>query len=891
MSVLGWLADLVQEKHERAIRFSEIARRLRKSPEWPRGKSVKESSLATYLGELDRGRKREWFGERPMVWAALATFLKTSSEELDERLEKALPSAPGQETRIQLWDVDVRRVDLRRERLPAVFPSQVLEPSAWPLLWHAPSGSGRTLVGRWLEARQLARFIRADAWSEALPQVLGDGRPAFVELLTAEGFSSVLTQPWQGPPACVAAGGVERPGRSEFGVPARSTWPEVSTPPAALWLGDLTTWVAERLRYPEGFDPEACLRWMNSQDLLQVIDGFGTALGFIGLHAGFGKKLAQLAEKGDRWANLAKFFLRMRASQVEAETDLVHTPELLEHLRVVARKLLTDERPWDEARSWNEWLELVPPSPQRQALEYLSDESVRKILKVDPRALQAAAAKIPPPARAAFDSLRQLNVLRAASARRYALHPRWLASTMLSHAAGDLLDGSWKGWGAALLRRHGAPQVMFGLFDRCFLRNDHQPIAALLKTVEIDSPAWVAAVEAAFRAIGLSLFLGDTAPRELASEVFALQRRLLIERRGIPYPRVTYGERPRNFMLTHGGWLLAAHALVDALKLAPEGLSAAFSLQGSGPEAEATRTAMSVVSSAVTDRWSEESLQLAVFSFYGRLLPRTGPIPWVGSDSGVQPLQFPEHFLQHLEPGKLSWKELELRPWEKLFPVLRRYAEERKQSWPACVEAIWRAFLASGERESLMFSLDHSWGQELWALAPPEVFASGRMSFALDDERFPYDRLRDEQWSAFLEHWKRHRTTTLPEHAAGAWRHMPPGHIRQAIADGLIALHEHSLMQQLWLTARQAVWEELERLFEAGRWDQAMALVWAAPPGEVGRLVSLVRQTSARKDAPRPYFINWLHDRANSHVADWEHAWALLNELSGVGVAAPASGG
>lgn len=885
---MGWLMKRAEEVHGSNRSFREMARQLKELPEWPRVESIKASSLGTYLGEIDKGRKLEWFQERPKVREALARFLEFSTEELENQLEELTGASGRSERQLQFWDVDIRPIDLRKEEPPPVFPRQVLDTSYWPVLWRAPSGSGRTLVGRWLEAQGVARFIQAENWAEALSQLSG-GERAFIELMSPDGLPS-SPDLWE--PAlsvCLAVDGAPRRRVRQERVASlfsdseepEFTWNQVRSPPPEEWLEPLVAWIDERLPKAADFDAKACLEWMRTRLLPQrVLDGFGTVLGFIGLFTRYHKNIRRI-EAANPWTKLAELFLRMRRDQVETRMETEKAPVLLERLTHLAQAVLRQsERPLHEARGWDEWLELARSSSDEPALAYLREVSARHSLQVNERNLQRAVEKVPPSAHYALRSLKVLQVLREKRPQLHALQPRWLFTTLVIQAAESLLDQSHEAWGTALLRVHGARFVMGGLIQRCH-RGDFKPVQRLLEVPQLESPTWVAALECAFRVLGITVLQEPAkAPRELLSEVLMLQQRVLIERNGWPHPRISYGHDVDYPPLKYGMWLLAAHVLVEQLGTAPAMLLPTFLLQKvSGPESVLGHLLWQVWS-AVFEESTDESLKLRVLSFYGRLLPRTGPI--TNATSRVHQLQFPAFLLTRLQAGELDWSDLEDQDWSKLFALLPKYAAQHHQPWEPVVDALWRAWLAAGKDAPWWFSLDHPWAQELWSLVPPEVMTSARIDWVLRHERFPYERLSEKQWSALLARWKSQPQRDFSEQASRAWRHMPARFIRQAIEEDLIAPHENSVLRQIWKTAASTVREEVASLLQEGKWERAMTLAWSAPPEESVQILAILRKATSREDAPRAMCVSWLHQRITDRVPEWEQAWQFLNELTGL---------
>lgn len=103
---MGWLREQMGELEPWARSFGDLAKRIRRSRAWPRNSCLSESSLATYLGKLDKGDS-EWLLEHPGVMPALAEVLGMAPEDLREQLQGPEVPARKGERRVSLaepWD-------------------------------------------------------------------------------------------------------------------------------------------------------------------------------------------------------------------------------------------------------------------------------------------------------------------------------------------------------------------------------------------------------------------------------------------------------------------------------------------------------------------------------------------------------------------------------------------------------------------------------------------------------------------------------------------------------------------------------------------------------------------------------------------------------------------
>src|SRR5688572_17351659 len=178
---LGWLRDLMQQAPIPMASLGDLSRAALRSGDWPADTRMQPRSLAALFSKLDRGQELEWLGDRPGAQVAIAQALGAPLEDIRSRLRGRQDQNPGLVLRLKSLPA-ARALALLEEPLFPGIPAEVLEPASFSgVYWVAPSGSGRTLVGRWLEARGLARFVRAETWADAIPKLPAHGA-IFVEL-------------------------------------------------------------------------------------------------------------------------------------------------------------------------------------------------------------------------------------------------------------------------------------------------------------------------------------------------------------------------------------------------------------------------------------------------------------------------------------------------------------------------------------------------------------------------------------------------------------------------------------------------------------------------------------------------------------------------------------
>ncbi|KFE61078.1 hypothetical protein [Hyalangium minutum] len=892
---MGWIRDRMEDLEPPVQSLIELAQRVRKAQSWPRAERIKESSLATYLGKFDAGEALEWLEQRPGALQALAEILEMTQEEAGEQLSQLQPPRSSSGARVRLRDVPVRPMDLRRESLPPGIPVQVRDPATWPLWWQASSGAGRTLTGQWLEARGQALFLQAETWAEAVRQLPEQGA-VYLVLGSAEGAPLQATWP-SGLKLCVATDAppprppereVERIPREPRELskasgsrrPAPSVWLSVSSPDARSVLRELLEWVDERITVA-GFDREACLRWLETPDILARVDTLGTALGFIGLFATYGKKGEESGlAKARSAADLARLFLRLRLQQsesVEVPFDLLW--QRLQHLG--QRLLLESEDPGAEVRSMDAWLSLVRMRPDDADLEWLK-ELERQGLKVDRKSLDKLQAMLPADAFRVVRSLKELSLLRERQPQQLAFQPSWMLAGLIEQALLETLDQGPLAWGNVLLRQEHAPAVFGALLDRCRC-GDFTLARAVLQAPDTRNPAWVAALEAIFRVLGLVVLEGNAVPEDLRQGVLRLQRALVVpDAGGLPRPRIAY-ELPsarESLLVDHRVWYAALLALSETL--APQ---AELSLDSwcTKPSADARRWLLYMASyrSPQEPRMPEAWL-LPLLLLGGRLLDNLGPL---APSSAATPLLLqPERLLRSLQEPEVSLSQLnQAVSWHALGPLLPEYARRRGGDWALCVRKIWAAWLSSSTSDLPSFLYPEEAHAEIfWKYLPPqavEVLASKRHRHLLGEKeacRF----FQAEHWEAFSRVWieKTEPWGTAPIHAL--WQRIPAEYVRQAIRAGRPDAHDQMTRKELWQRLPEVFCEEIDALFRQGQWDKALTQVWGAPPSAIPRLLASAKAALEHRGASPPAsVIQWLHQMIAQRAPDWSKAWTLLEYL------------
>jgi hypothetical protein len=872
---VGWLRDLMDQSDSGCRSYGDLARAALKNTDWPTESRMAERSLASILSKLDRNQEADWLAERVGVQRVLSKVLGVP---LDDLRSPATPvgSAPrGDLRRLRLTSLRyARALDLLDEPLCPGIPEAVLSPGNYQsLFWRAPSGSGRSLVGRFLEARGLAQVIEAATFEEALTRLPERG-PVFIEL-HAQRVLPLGAAPRSG--LCVAG---------DFD-PGTESWQELRSPPVESYLAELVTWVADRLPADGRFDAPRALAWLKDEMLDSgVLDGLGAALGLCGLADELGahtlqrKSVRQIAERFCRDRLLAAL-----------DPEAAHAGWLkrngYEALVGVGRRMLAEsEAAWDEPRALETWLELVPIEHQREPdLDWMRLSLSQADSNIRPSDIEKAARKIPPGAFRIVRALQRAELLRETLRGAHggeqpeaslSLGPRWFSNALRSDATRALVSGSAQDFGEALLRGHAAPSIARELVARLSDRGSAF-IDGVLELEGGDSAGHAAAVDMTFRAAGIALLSGA----ELAADSLEALWDEVLEARlelpgNLPCPRIEYEAPVRDALLSRGVWFLSAFAISGELGQRSGRRHPLLRPWKTRDVSPRLREVCAQIARDLPLNAGDRSWVLRAFSLLSRLRAEVGAL---GSVEAPEVLERPSVILDEVVHGVLSWSTVAgITDSELGLPALRALARERAVPFAAVASAIWEAWDdAQRPSEGAAFlAPDASASTLFWPHIPSEL-----LEVLLCDARateIPYQTFDVDHWQAFLT-----ALGTAPARAedARAFALAPDPVLEEAMRRGV---ESRALFASVWQRAPERAESELVRALNTPEDDdlpRLSLLLEAAPPAQLSRvfeafsrpdMANLGREKLA---AVRRFLHHYIRARKTGYV----EAYARLSEL------------
>ena len=872
---MGWLRDLMDQSDSGCRSYGDLARAALQSSEWPSESRMAERSLASIFSKLDRNQETDWLAERAGVQRVLSKVLGVPLDDLRAPGVPAGGAARGDLRRLRLSSLRyARALDLVDEPLCPGLPPVVLKPGAYAsTFWRAPSGSGRSLVGRFLQARGLAHVIEAADVEEALSQLPERG-PVFIELHAQQ------SRPLPNAPRaelCIAA---------DFD-PQNPTWQVHASPAVSSYLDELVDWVAARLPADGRFDAAVTRKWLRDEMRDSgILDGLGAALGLCGLADEHGAQ----SLRGKSPQKLAERFCRERLLAT-VDPEAAHAAWLKRNgydvLIGLGHRLLADsDGAWDEPRSLESWLELVPLEHQRDAdVDWMRLSLARVDTGIRPSDIEKAARKIPPGAFRIVRALQRAELLREVTSQtranaspdaRLSLGPRWFSNALRSDATRALVDGSTNDFGEALLRGHAAPSVARALVQRLSDRGSAF-IDGVLELEGGDSAGHIAAVEMTFRAAGVALLagaeLGADSLEALWDEV--LEARLEFPEQ-LPCPRIEYPDPESDALLSRGIWYLAAFSISSELGQRAgrrHPLLRPWKAREANPQ---LRTLCAIIARDLPTNEADRPWVLRAFSLIARLRSEIGAL---GALDSPEILERPAVILDEVVHGVLSWSAVAgICDTVLGLPALRALAGERGVAFSSVASAIWQAW-DDAQRPAHgadFLANDSAYASWFWPHIPADLLQALLCDARATD--MPYETFGDAQWGAFIA-----ALDTAPGRAEDerAFSLAPSFVLTEALKRGI---ESRAVWNSLWQRDPDHAGRELSRTLESNTNDdlgRLSGLLAATPPAQFPRLAelfshpSLVNLERTKLDAIRRF----LHDRIRLRGTGYAEAYARLSAI------------
>lgn len=519
---MGQLEDMAREKGIRSLR----ALALKIIPE---KSELNQDYIANKVRELDKGKDVAWWTNTGKPYLLkLIDVLNVEESELFKNIQ--VTSSENLSGVANLWFFEMfpalSPLDLRTEKLFPGLPTELARiggpqnPHTW---WIAPTGAGKSILGRWLEVQFGWTFLKAASWSEVewpekgrvfLELESGEGAPLDPAQVLSENLRLCVAAPMP-PPQPKPTPDTSRSNRRK---PVQETkkseilWSKVISPPPEQWLTKLIDWVDNRLRKPGGFVSRDVHDLLKDASLAALIQTPGQALDLFGVMDDIGIETSNSDAKP--WA---KSWLRAATEREDRSIP----PGMHAHLRkrgidvVITATEARLRRGLGEVQSAETWAALMPTQDTPTI-------DIAKIMEITKRreenALDEIERLLRPDGACWVEGFRAIHLLKA-DPNGLRLHPQWLALIVMQAAFEKMITDVPDGLGALLLHDDMAELTMNQLFEK-LKGGDFAFIQQVITSINPKHPESLICLDGAVRAVGIAVANGIEVPIDLITKLW-----------------------------------------------------------------------------------------------------------------------------------------------------------------------------------------------------------------------------------------------------------------------------------------------------------------------------------------------------------------------------------
>ncbi|HVR21184.1 MAG TPA: hypothetical protein VMS65_15835, partial [Polyangiaceae bacterium] len=434
------------------------------------------------------------------------------------------------------------------------------------------------------------------------------------------------------------------------------------------------------------------------------------------------------------------------------------------------------------------------------------------------------------------------------------------------------------GWGEALLSPKTAPAAAQRLFERA--RAGTLPLDDVLESGAGDSPVHAAAVEGAFRAVGLAAVSGTEPPADFAEALWDEALRLTFEPPGaLPRPRIEHAtlepnetNAPNAWLLGRGAYFVAALALAEGLEAAEGRAHALLRPWRATSAPEGLSALLDVVRSSLEHPSVPGEHVGRVCELIGRLRSVVGPL---GPGGAPHVLERATLVADETSLGVLTWPSLAALAGDRIARLGTRHLVISRRLERTFAEAVWQAHRDAGSPvDGAEALVSDELAPLVFASAPNDALAK---LFAFLAERPDVATLVGDRLPALL--------ASAPNDAPLAlFRRIPERALESAVAFAT-RVQRDDVLVELWRRFPDALARSLHarlvRTDDASR-TTLTALLRSAPASVMPELArslddidALMKSSGETLAAIREL----LHARIASRAPAWRDAYALFSEL------------
>ncbi len=942
---MGWLDKAIDGLEARGAGskiwrgFDALAVNMMKHSSWPRSikKYKNPRSLGNQLRNLDKGAGLDfWVGKGRALLPVLGEVTGWGNAAVDEEIDLLLAQRDerAHEWRFAAFPA-LRPLDLANESLFPGVPGELLTGDghglwfrngprrAW---WRTRPGSGRAAVAMRLQAQHGWRYIDASDWDDMVGQLPSRGR-AFVILRSMEGggelhkdpfpteLELVIAAPFEPGPGIDHIPPDERHGvledwerrygeRPHLRRPEASSseagirWNSIHTPPPKDWIEDLIHWTGARVQVGGGFNTAHAKALIDRLDMDRMFQTPGEVMDLFALLDEVGLEFLESdRDDGSDFDRLARWFLRSRHRG--AGDRFAADRELLQHhgrdlLVALEKERLRRDLPREMTREG--WEQLVPEEYHGEG----SREEIAELLRTGDEADRQEALRLLDRSAATIIAvLIRCHVLQADGRERLSLHPLWMQGFIEAVAFEELMEGPVTDVGSALLRRHHPEAALDELIVQA-TEGHWETIERTVEEFDPSQPEAVAALEGAFRAVGLAVLADVEVDETLLIKLWNLQMACAVRPyfNNPPVQRTLWHVGEGKGIYSQYGFHLAALAISERIgDRVSSGSTAHRPWSAETVHPDLPLTLLGIASEFTrSEDWLCDRWLPAVFAIGTRLMDAVGEVPQYPQSHELNPLQHPAALVRCYQGEELGepYREKGLHKISELrFPMVALEQECQRAGIDVdkVLEWCWEQWKERQDLRGIPPLLwitnnkRHADTERLWRLLDATAATDPICEYMLHN-RVVWPFLDEAKWERLFK-FLMDSASPMQNHLK-LWYEAPEELCLRYLNDPRIQDSTVEVREILWDRMPESILSLLDSIVtttpgvDQRVWVLMSNLMHATPASQLDRLLDHVEQWLVMGNLPAPITIRLgmrMEDLIAHRSPVWRRAYTLLGQL------------
>ncbi len=867
--------------------YDELAKMILK----PKSKNKTFRSLGNQLRNLDKGKTDYWKGKGREFIEPLARELKIDISEFNRLIYKEEPSI------IQFSNFpDIPQLDLSKEDLPPGLPKVFNNPVFGQLdpyrftRWTYQSDLEKEIIIKWLENRKW--FKKGNLEDLDKPT----NNKIWIEIDKAEKLNNIKKSKLEQLSAlCVMINMQnERTYKSQIGDENINKEPvgfnyyfknkdedkadlfNIISPSVDEYFDEFVEWFGERVTKGGGFSKDDILNRKN--DILRLVSNFEELLEILYIINQIGTNNLSNSKR------FVKEYFRLKIENNNTNDNNNRTSLIInrghEFLCITEKTRVMNY--WPTSMNKEQWIKAAKYIGLKKE-EY---EEYKRIKSEDLRKIIISSKNI------SDDFIKYLikyKILSSRDGNQYELTSTWLKNLIFQEIFIETFQSSGIDWTYFLFYKEYSSKIIKKLIEE-FSSNNYTKIKEAIAHLNINEPNSVLAIDAIFRAIGISIAKGTTfQDNSIVEEIWKNEMKIVIERYNNfpPVPLIniqTKDSTNNDFLTTLGCYLFSAQIISEYLYINNKN----DTLKNSDPSLspwihksppENLNKVLEIIS--YDGIYSNYDIIKELYSLGSRLFDKFGVL----NTERYPLLQEPTIFV-HQATGQISpiIRSFSL-PFSFPVDILKEECNRRNISYDNVIDYFWQNYISNINSGKInnddYFAYKKDELLEIIKTAPEEFFNNNFFNNEYQILQYILSNIDKQTWEK-IGNMIKHKNISNKKYPDIIWEKIPEEKAIELIkSTKIFPIFLSRILDILWKRMPKHLIGLIITEYENNNLSENISeVIYHTPDQHQKELFTLIKKIIDNKKMIEKNIVIWLYDLVDKRVHFWKDVYSLLVKYS-----------